>query len=390
MSALDRALTIEDLKAIARRRVPRQFFDYIDSGAYTEQTYNSNEADFRKITFRQRVAVNLENRNLGSTILGQPVSLPLAIAPVGSTGMTDADGEIKAARAAEKFGIPFTLSTMAICSIEDVAENTTKPFWFQLYVMKDRAYIERLIDRAKAARCSALVLTMDLQILGQRHKDLRNGLSAPPKFTPRFVAEMAIKPGWALRMLGTKRHTFRNIAGHVSDAGNLATLTNWTRTQFDLTLNWKDIAWIKKRFGGPVIVKGVLDREDAQLAIDNGADGIVVSNHGGRQLDGAPSTIRVLPEIVDAVGHKTEVLMDGGIRSGQDLLKALALGAKGALVGRIMAFGLGAGGEAGVARALEIVRKETDTSMALMGERDIRNIGLHNIYSNDLERRQGY
>jgi L-lactate dehydrogenase (cytochrome) len=390
MSALDRALTIEELKTLARRRVPKQFFDYVDSGAYTEQTYNSNEADFKKITFRQRVAVNLENRNLSSTILGQPVSLPLAIAPVGSTGMTDADGEIKAARAAEKFGIPFTLSTMAICSIEDVAENTSKPFWFQLYVMKDRAYIERLIDRAKAAKCSALVLTMDLQILGQRHKDLRNGLSAPPKFTPRFIAEMAIKPGWALRMLGTKRHTFRNIAGHVTDAGNLASLTNWTRTQFDLTLNWKDIAWIKKRFGGPVIVKGVLDREDAQLAIDNGADGIVVSNHGGRQLDGAPSTIRVLPEIVDAVGHKTEVLMDGGIRSGQDLLKALALGAKGCLIGRIMAYGLGAGGEAGVLRALEIVRKETDTSMALMGERDIRNIGPHNIYSNDLDRRQGY
>lgn len=390
MSALDRALTIEELKTLARRRVPKQFFDYVDSGAYTEQTYNSNEADFKKITFRQRVAVNLENRNLSSTILGQPVSLPLAIAPVGSTGMTDADGEIKAALAAEKFGIPFTLSTMAICSIEDVAENTSKPFWFQLYVMKDRAYIERLIDRAKAAKCSALVLTMDLQILGQRHKDLRNGLSAPPKFTPRFIAEMAIKPGWALRMLGTKRHTFRNIAGHVTDAGNLASLTNWTRTQFDLTLNWKDIAWIKKRFGGPVIVKGVLDREDAQLAIDNGADGIVVSNHGGRQLDGAPSTIRVLPEIVDAVGHKTEVLMDGGIRSGQDLLKALALGAKGCLIGRIMAYGLGAGGEAGVLRALEIVRKETDTSMALMGERDIRNIGPHNIYSNDLDRRQGY
>jgi L-lactate dehydrogenase (cytochrome) len=390
MSALDRALTIEELKTLARRRVPKQFFDYVDSGAYTEQTYNSNEADFKKITFRQRVAVNLENRNLSSTILGQPVSLPLAIAPVGSTGMTDADGEIKAARAAEKFGIPFTLSTMAICSIEDVAENTSKPFWFQLYVMKDRAYIERLIDRAKAAKCSALVLTMDLQILGQRHKDLRNGLSAPPKFTPRFIAEMAIKPGWALRMLGTNRHTFRNIAGHVTDAGNLASLTNWTRTQFDLTLNWKDIAWIKKRFGGPVIVKGVLDREDAQLAIDNGADGIVVSNHGGRQLDGAPSTIRVLPEIVDAVGHKTEVLMDGGIRSGQDLLKALALGAKGCLIGRIMAYGLGAGGEAGVLRALEIVRKETDTSMALMGERDIRNIGPHNIYSNDLDRRQGY
>jgi len=390
MSALDRALTIEDLKAMARRRVPRQFFDYIDSGAYTEGTYRANEDDFKKITFRQRVAVNLENRNLSSTLLGRPVSLPLAIAPVGSTGMTDADGEIKAARAAEKFGIPFTLSTMAICSIEDVAENTTKPFWFQLYVMKDRAYIERLIDRAKAAKCSALVLTMDLQILGQRHKDIRNGLTAPPKFTPKFVAEMMIKPGWGLRMLGTNRRTFRNIAGHVSDAVNLASLSEWTRTQFDLTLNWKDIAWIKKRFGGPVIVKGILDPEDAQLAIDNGADAIVVSNHGGRQLDGAPSTIRALPAIVDVVGHKTEVLMDGGIRSGQDLLKALALGAKGALVGRIMAFGLGAGGEAGVARALEIVRKETDTSMALMGERDIRNIGLHNIYSNDLERRQGY
>ncbi len=390
MSALDRALTIDELKAIARRRVPKQFFDYIDSGAYTQQTYDANEADFKKITFRQRVAVNLENRNLGSTLLGQPVSLPLAIAPVGSTGMTDADGEIKAARAAEKFGIPFTLSTMAICSIEDVAENTTKPFWFQLYVMKDRAFIERLIDRAKAAKCSALVLTMDLQILGQRHKDLRNGLTAPPKFTPRFVAEMMVKPGWGLRMLGTKRHTFRNISGHVDDAVNLAKLSEWTRTQFDLTLNWKDIAWIKKRFGGPVIVKGILDKDDAQLAIDNGADAIVVSNHGGRQLDGAPSTIRVLPEIVDAVGHKTEVLMDGGIRSGQDLLKALALGAKGALVGRIMAYGLGAGGEAGVTRALEIVRKETDTSMALMGERDIRNIGLHNIYANDLDKRQGY
>jgi L-lactate dehydrogenase (cytochrome) len=390
MSALDRALTIEDLKAIARRRVPKQFFDYIDSGAYTEGTYRANEDDFKKIRFRQRVAVNLENRNLGSTLLGQPVSLPIAIAPVGSTGMTDADGEIKAARAAEKFGIPFTLSTMAICSIEDVAENTTKPFWFQLYVMKDRPFIERLIDRARAANCSALVLTMDLQILGQRHKDVRNGLTAPPKITPKFLAEMAIKPGWGLRMLGTNRRTFRNIAGHVSEAVNLATLSKWTGTQFDLTLNWKDIAWIKKRFGGPVIVKGILDAEDAQLAIDNGADAIVVSNHGGRQLDGAPSTIRVLPEIVDAVGHKTEVLMDGGIRSGQDLLKALALGAKGALVGRIMAFGLGAGGEAGVTRALEIVRKEADTSMALMGERDIRNIGLHNIYSNDLERRQGY
>ena len=390
MGALERALTIEELKAIARRRVPKQFFDYIDSGAYTEQTYNANEADFKKITFRQRVAVNLENRNLGTTLLGQPVSLPIAIAPVGSTGMTDADGEIKAAKAAEKFGIPFTLSTMGICSIEDVAENTSKPFWFQLYVMRDRGFIERLIDRAKAAKCSALVLTMDLQILGQRHKDIRSGLTTPPRITPRFVAEMMLKPGWAFRMLGTRRHTFRNISGHVADAVNLAKLSEWTRTQFDLTLNWTDIGWIKKRFGGPVIVKGVLDVEDAKLAIANGADGIVVSNHGGRQLDGAPSTIRVLPEIVDAVGHQTEVLMDGGIRSGQDLLKALALGAKGALVGRIMAYGLGAGGEAGVTRALEIVRKETATSMALMGERDIKNVGPHNVYSNELVRRQGY
>ncbi|HWA20659.1 MAG TPA: alpha-hydroxy acid oxidase [Devosia sp.] len=390
MSALDRALTIDELKTLAKRRVPKQFYDYIDSGAYTEGTYKANEDDYRKITFRQRVAVNLENRNLGSTLLGQPVSLPVAIAPVGSTGMTDADGEIKAARAAEKFGIPFTLSTMAICSIEDVAENTTKPFWFQLYVMKERPFIERLIDRAKAAKCSALVLTMDLQILGQRHNDVRNGLTAPPKITPRFLAEIALKPGWAMRMLGTNRHTFRNIAGHISEAVNLQSLSKWTATQFDLTLNWKDIGWIKDRFGGPVIVKGILDAADAQLAIDNGADAIVVSNHGGRQLDGAPSTIRVLPHIVDAVGNKTEVLVDGGIRSGQDLLKALALGAKGAMIGRIMAYGLGAGGEAGVLRALEIVRKETDTTMALMGERDIRNVGPHNIYSNDLERRQGY
>jgi len=370
--------------------VPKQFYDYIDSGAFTEGTYNSNEDDFKKITFRQRVAVNLENRNLATTILGQPVSMPLIIAPVGSTGMTDADGEIKAARAAEKFGIPFTLSTMSICSIEDVAENTSKPFWFQLYVMKERAFIERLIDRAKAAKCSALVLTMDLQILGQRHKDVRNGLTAPPKITPKFLAEIAFKPGWALRMLGTNRRTFRNIAGHISEAVNLQSLSKWTATQFDLTLNWKDIGWIKKRFGGPVVVKGVLDAEDARLAIENGADAIVVSNHGGRQLDGAPSTIRVLPSIVDAVGDKTEVLMDGGIRSGQDLLKALALGAKGAMIGRIMAYGLGAGGEAGVKRALSIVRKETDTTMALMGERDIRNVGPHNIFSNDLDKRQGY
>jgi L-lactate dehydrogenase (cytochrome) len=390
MPNLEKCLTIDDLMEVARRRVPKQFFDYADSGAWTEQTYRANTEDFQKITLRQRVAVNLENRNLATTMLGQPVAMPVAIAPVGSTGMQAPDGEIKAARAAEKAGIIFTLSTMSICSIEDVAENTSKPFWFQLYVMKDRAFIERLIDRAKAAKCSALVLTMDLQILGQRHKDVRNGLTVPPKFTPKFLFEIARKPRWAFGMLGTSRRTFRNIHGHVSEATNLSSLSKWTRTQFDLTLNWKDIAWIKKRFGGPVVVKGILDPEDARLAIENGADAIIVSNHGGRQLDGAPSTIRVLPEIVDAVGEKTEVFFDGGIRSGQDVIKALALGAKGTFIGRAMNYGLGAGGELGVMRALSIINTEMDTTMALMGERDIRNLGPHNIYSNDLLRRQGY
>ncbi len=390
MASLDRMLTIEDLKQAAKRRVPKQFFDYADSGAWTEQTYRANEEDFQKITLRQRVAVNLENRNLGSEMLGQKVSMPVAIAPVGSTGMQSPDGEIKAARAAEKAGIPFTLSTMAICSIEDIAENTTKPFWFQLYVMRDRPFIERLIDRAKAAKCGAIVLTMDLQILGQRHKDVRNGLLVPPKFTPRFLFEIARKPGWAFGMLGTKRRTFRNIHGHVTEATDLRSLSLWTRTQFDLTLNWKDVGWIKDRFDGPVVVKGVLDAEDARLAVDAGADAIIVSNHGGRQLDGAPSTIRVLPEIVDAVGDRTEVYMDGGIRSGQDVLKALALGAKSTFIGRAINYGLGAGGEAGVTRALDIIRAEMDTTMALMGERDVRNVGPHNIYANDLVRRQGY
>jgi L-lactate dehydrogenase (cytochrome) len=390
MPNLEKSLTIRDLEQVARRRVPKMFFEYADSGSYTEGTYRENTTDFEKIKLRQRIAVNLENRNLATTMMGQPVSMPVGIAPVGSTGMTIADGEIKAARAAARFGIPFVLSTMAICSIEDVAENSDTPFWFQLYVMRDRPFIERLIDRAKAAKCPVLVLTMDLQILGQRHKDVRNGLSAPPKITPKFLFEIALKPAWAFGMLGTSRRTFRNIAGHVTEAVDLATLSKWTATQFDLTLNWKDIGWIKDRFGGPVVVKGVLDPRDAQLAIDHGADGIIVSNHGGRQLDGAPSSIRVLPEIVDAVGHKTEVMMDSGIRSGQDILKALALGAKGTFVGRAMAFGLGAGGEAGVTRALSIIQKETDTTMALMGERDIRNVGPHNIYSNDLVRRQGY
>jgi L-lactate dehydrogenase (cytochrome) len=384
MTVIDKVLTVEEMKGLARRRVPRMFFDYADSGSYTEGTYHDNERDFSKIKLNQKVAVNLEDRNLSTRMLGKSVTMPVAIAPAATGGMQTADGEIKAARAAEKFGIPFTLSTMSVCSIEDVAENTSAPFWFQLYVMRDRDFIGRLIDRAKAAKCSALVLTMDLQILGQRHKDIRNGLATPPKFTASSVWQMAQHPLWCLKMLGTQRRTFRNIVGHVSGEHDLASLSAWTASQFDLSLNWKDVAWVKERFGGKVIVKGVLDSDDAQAAIDNGADAIIVSNHGGRQLDGAPSTIRVLPEIVEAVGHKTEVHFDGGIRTGQDVLKALAYGAKATYIGRPMLYGLGAGGEAGVTRVLEIIRRELDVTMALCGERDILNVGPHNIYSNDI------
>jgi L-lactate dehydrogenase (cytochrome) len=390
MSGLSSALTIEDLKRKAKRRVPKMFFEYADSGSWTETTYRENESDFQKIKLRQRVAVDLNNRSLASTMIGEPVAMPVAIAPAATGGMQIADGEILAAKAAEKFGIPFTLSTMAVCSIEDIAENTSKPFWFQLYMMKDRGFIERLIDRAKAAKCSALVLTMDLQILGQRHKDIRNGLSTPPKFNAKSVWQMMQHPLWCYGMLRTKRHTFRNLVGHVGGDHDLSSLSAWTSSQFDLSLSWKEVAWVKERFGGKVIVKGVLDPEDAQLAIDHGADAIIVSNHGGRQLDGAPSSIRVLPEIVDAVGSRTEVFMDGGIRSGQDVLKALALGAKGTFIGRPMLYGLGAGGEAGVTRALNIIQRELDLTMALCGERDVRYLGPQTIYSNDLVRRQGY
>jgi L-lactate dehydrogenase (cytochrome) len=382
-SDLSFVLTIDDMKTLARRRVPKMFFDYADSGAWTEGTYRANSEDFQKILFRQRVAVNMENRTLATKMLGQDLAMPVALAPVGLTGMQSADGEIKAARAAETAGVPFTLSTMSICSIEDVAENTTKPFWFQLYVMRDRSFVERLIDRARAAKCSALVLTMDLQILAQRHKDLRNGMSAPPKITPEFIYEIVSKPRWAFGMLGTRRHTFRNIVGHVEGAANLGKLQDWTNSQFDPRLNWGDVGWIKDRFGGPVIIKGVLDPEDALLAVNAGADAIVVSNHGGRQLDGAPSSIRVLPEIVEAVGDKTEVYVDGGIRSGQDVLKALALGAKSTFIGRPYIYGLGAGGEKGVTRALDIIRRELDITMAHCGERDILNVGRHNLYSVD-------
>src|SRR5690349_19936908 len=308
---------IEDLRVLAQRRVPRMFYDYADSGSWTEGTYRANESEFAKIRLRQRVAVNIETRSLRTKMVGQDVSMPVALAPTGLTGMQHADGEMLAARAAEEFGVPFTLSTMSICSIEDVASVTRKPFWFQLYVLRDKDFVLNLIDRAKAAKCSALVLTMDLQILGQRHKDIHNGLATPPKFNAYSVWQMMQHPLWCARMLGTKRHTFRNIVGHVSGDHDLASLSAWTASQFDPTLNWGDVRWIKERFGGPVIVKGVLDPDDAQAAVDNGADAIVVSNHGGRQLDGAPSTIRVLPEIVDRVGKRTEVYLDSGIRSGQ-------------------------------------------------------------------------
>ena len=387
MAALDTILTVDEMKARARRRVPKMFFEYADSGSYTESTYRENESDFQKIKLRQKVAVNLEGRNLSTEMLGKAITMPVAIAPAATGGMQVADGEIKAAKAAEKYGIPFTLSTMSVCSIEDIAENTTAPFWFQLYVMRDRGFIERLIDRAKAAKCSALVLTMDLQILGQRHKDIHNGLSTPPKFNAKSLWQMMQHPQWCLEMLGTKRHTFRNIVGHVQGGHDLSSLSVWTASQFDPTLNWSDVTWVKQRFGGPVIVKGVLDPDDARAAVDAGADAVIVSNHGGRQLDGAPSTIRVLPEILDAVGKRTEVYLDGGIRSGQDVLKAMAMGAKGTFIGRPMLYGLGAGGEAGVTRVLDIIRKELDTTMALCGERDIMNVGLHNIYSNDIPKR---
>jgi L-lactate dehydrogenase (cytochrome)/glycolate oxidase len=366
--------TIEDLRVIAERRVPRMFYDYADSGSWTESTYRANSDDFKKIKLRQRVAVNMEGRTLATTMVGQAVKMPVAIAPVGLTGMQHADGEIHAARAAEKFGIPFTLSTMSICSIEDIAANTTAPFWFQLYMMRDRESMARMIERARVAKCSALVLTLDLQVIGQRHKDLKNGLTAPPRPTLRNMINLATKPGWCLGMLGTKRRTFGNLVGHVKGVSDMKSLSAWTNEQFDPTLSWADIAWVKQQWGGKLILKGIMVAEDAQLAVDVGADAIVVSNHGGRQLDGAPSSIEALPPIVDAVGDKLEVWMDGGIRSGQDVLKAWALGARGTMIGRAMAYGLGAMGEAGVTKALQLIHKELDVTMAFCGHTDIRNV----------------
>lgn len=365
---------IEDLRVLAEKRVPRMFYDYADSGSWTESTYRANASDFQKIKLRQRVAVNMENRSTASTMVGQEVFMPVAIAPTGLTGMQHADGEILAARAARRFGIPFTLSTMSICSIEDVAQHAGQGFWFQLYVMKDRAYIERLIDRAKAANCSALVLTLDLQILGQRHKDLKNGLSAPPKLTVANILNMMTKPRWGLGMLGTKRHGFGNIIGHVSGVDNMGSLSEWTAKQFDPALNWGDVEWIKQRWGGKLILKGIQDVEDAKLAVASGADALIVSNHGGRQLDGAQSSIEALPAVVDAVGSQIEVHMDGGIRSGQDVLKARALGAHGVYIGRPFLYGLGAMGEAGVTKCLEIIHRELDLTMAFCGHTKIETV----------------
>ena len=365
---------IEDLRLLAQKRVPRMFYDYADSGSWTESTYRANEADFQRIKLRQRVAVNMQNRTTRVQMVGIDAAMPVAIAPTGLTGMQHADGEILAARAAEKFGIPFTLSTMSICSIEDIAAHTTAPFWFQLYVMKDRGFIERLIERARAARCSALMLTLDLQVLGQRHKDIRNGLSAPPKPTLANLINLATKPRWCLGMLGTKRRSFGNIVGHAQGVGDLSSLSSWTAEQFDPALSWADVEWVKKRWGGKLILKGIMDVEDARLAADSGADALIVSNHGGRQLDGAPSSIAALPAIAEAVGSRIEVWMDGGIRSGQDVLKAWALGARGTLIGRSFLYGLGAMGEAGVTRCLELIRNELDLTMAFCGHTDIRNV----------------
>lgn len=365
---------IEDLRRIYKRRAPKMFYDYAETGSWTEQTFRENTSDFADIRLRQRVAVDMAGRSTASQMIGEDVAMPVALAPVGLTGMQSADGEIKAARAAEKFGVPFTLSTMSICSIEDIAEHTTKPFWFQVYTLKDDDFMRRLFDRARAAGCTAIVITVDLQIMGQRHKDLKNGLSAPPKLTPGAIANMMTKVGWGLGMLQTKRRFFGNIVGHASGVSDPSSLASWTAEAFDPSLNWERIADLIRMWGGKVILKGILDAEDAKQALNVGADAIVVSNHGGRQLDGALSAIRALPAIMDAVGDKIEVHLDSGIRSGQDVLKALALGAKGTYIGRAYVYGLGAMGEQGVTRALEVIHKELDTSMALCGRKDVKDL----------------
>lgn len=370
---------IEDLKRIYERRVPRMFYDYAESGSWTEQTFRDNTSDFARIRLRQRVAVDMSGRSTAGRMIGQDVTMPVALAPVGLTGMQHADGEMKAAKAAHDFGVPFTLSTMSINSIEDVAGYTGQPFWFQLYTMKDEDYVRRLIQRAKDARCSALVITLDLQILGQRHKDLKNGLSAPPKLTPKTIANLMTKWRWGIEMLGAKRRHFGNIVGHVQGVSDASQLGAWTAEQFDPTLDWGKIGKLMEQWGGKVILKGILDAEDAKMAAKLGADAIVVSNHGGRQLDGALSSIRMLPAILDAVGGQTEVFLDSGIRSGQDVLKAMALGAQGTMIGRAFVYGLGAMGQQGVTTALNVIQKELDTTMALCGEQKVANLGRHNL-----------
>ncbi len=365
---------IEDLRVLHEKRAPRMFYDYADSGSWTEGTYRANESEFAKIKFRQRVAMNMDNRSIASTMLGEPVAMPVALSPVGMTGMQYADGEILAARAAKEFGVPFCLSTMSICSMEEVAKHTNHPFWFQLYVMRDKQFVSSLIERAKAAKCSALVVTLDLQILGQRHKDLKNGLSAPPKPTLGNLINLLTKPSWCLGMLQTKNRQFGNIVGHVKGVDDMSSLGAWTASQFDPTLDWDEVAQIKKQWGGKLILKGILDPEDAKLAVAIGADAIIVSNHGGRQLDGAPATIEALPAIVDAVGSQVEIWLDSGIRSGQDVIKALALGATGTMIGRSYIYGLGAMGQAGVSKSLEIIAKELDLTMAFCGLKDVRRV----------------
>jgi L-lactate dehydrogenase (cytochrome) len=364
---------IDDLRRMAQRRVAKAVFDYVDRGSYDEQTLRANRADLESLRFRQRVAINVDQRSTRSTMAGQEVTMPVAIAPVGLTGLNWADGEMLGARAAEKFGIPFTLSTMSICSIEDVAGAVTKPFWYQLYVFRDRGFAASLIERAKAAKCSALVMTLDLQVQGQRHMDLKNGLTVPPRLTPGTLLDVMTKPGWVLNVLTGRRKSFGNLEGRIPDAKTLTTLGQWIAGQFDPTLSWKDVEWVKNLWGGKLILKGILDVEDAKLATSTGADAIVVSNHGGRQLDGTVSSIRALPEVVQAVGDRIEVLFDGGIRSGQDVLRALALGAKGTMIGKSFAWGLGAMGEAGVTKVLEILQKELDVTMALCGLRDVKD-----------------
>jgi L-lactate dehydrogenase (cytochrome) len=363
---------IEDLRQLSRKRIARAIFDYVDRGSYAEATLRANRADLELLTFRQRVGIDVDRRSTRATLLGQEVTMPVALAPVGLTGLNWADGEMLAARAAERFGVPFTLSTMSICSIEDVASAVAKPFWFQLYVMRDRGFAASLIERAKAAGCSALVLTLDLQIQGQRHQDLKNGLAVPPRLTARTLFDVMRKPGWALNVLRGKRKSFGNLEGRIPDAKSLTTLSQWIAGQFDPTLSWKDVEWVKNLWGGKLVLKGILDAEDARIAAQSGADALVVSNHGGRQLDGTLSSIRALPEVVQAVGDRMEVWFDGGIRSGQDVLRALALGARGTMIGRAFAYGLGAMGEAGVALALELIHRELDVTMALCGLRDVR------------------